>query len=89
MRFLFNFAVITTTYHLDVNELSVNLINSIKAAFKESKTVDITVSESMDETEYLISSPANKAHLEQSFKDLENGKGITFTVEELQSKYGK
>lgn len=43
----------------------------------------------MDETEYLISSPANKAHLEQSFKDLENGKGITFTVEELQSKYGK
>ena len=44
------------TYQIDVNELSIELINSIKAAFKD-KTVDITVSEAdaMDETEYLLS----------------------------------
>ena len=53
----------TTTYHLNVNELSVELLNSIKAAFKD-KTVDITVSESMDETEYLLSSEANKKMLD-------------------------
>ena len=44
----------TTTYQMDVNELTVEIINSIKAAFKN-KTINITVSEAMDETEYLLS----------------------------------
>ncbi len=77
----------TTTYHLNVNELSVEVINSIKAAFKD-KVVDITVSEAMDETEYLLSSPANRESLERSIQDLKEGKGITFTLEEFQKKYG-
>ena len=77
----------TTTYHLNVNELSVELLNSIKAAFKD-KTVDITVSESMDETEYLLSSEANKKMLEESMQQINEGKGVTFTLEEFQKKYG-
>ena len=78
----------TTTYHLNVNELSMELINSIKAAFKD-KTIEITVAEALDETEYLLSSKANREHLERSMKELEEGKGIVFTVEELQNTYGK
>jgi len=74
---------------LDLNELSPSLIDSIKAAFKDSKTVDIAVSESIDETEYLLSSKANRAHLIESFKEFEEGKGITLTLEELKEKYGK
>ena len=77
----------TTTYHLNVNELSIELLNSIKAAFKD-KTVDITVSESMDETAYLLSSEANKKMLEESMQQLKEGKGTTFTIEEFQKKYG-
>ena len=77
----------TTTYHLNVNELSMEIVNSIKAAFKD-KTVDITVSEAMDETEYLLASPANRESLEQSMQELKEGKGITFTLEEFQKKYG-
>ena len=73
---------------MDVNELTVEVINSIKAAFKN-KTINITVSEAMDETDYLLASPANKAHLEKSIKELEEGKGVVFTIEELQNKYGK
>ena len=78
----------TTTYHLNVNELSIELLNSIKAAFKD-KTIDITVSEAMDETDYLLSSKANKEHLQRSLSDLEDGKGIVFTLEDLQNKYSK
>jgi hypothetical protein len=78
----------TTTYHLNVNELSIELLNSIKLAFKD-KTIDIVVSEAVDETEYLLASPTNKAYLMQAAKDLEEGKGITFSVNELQEKYGK
>ncbi len=77
-----------TTYQMDVNELTVEVINSIKSAFKN-KTISITVSEVFDETEYLLSSKANAESLEKSIKQAEEGKVVVFTVEELQSKYGQ
>jgi antitoxin YefM len=77
----------TTIYRLNVNELSQELLNSIKAAYKD-KVVEITVTEALDETAYLLSSKENKKHLEQSQYSLEQGKGITFTVQELEEKYG-
>ena len=40
----------TTTYHLDADEISIELLNSIKAIFQHKK-LDIFVSEAMDETE--------------------------------------
>lgn len=77
-----------TSYQLDVNDLSADIINSIKAAFKN-KTINITVSEVFDETEYLLATQANKESLERSMKQIEEGKVVTFTVEELQAQYGK
>ena len=77
-----------TTYRINVNEISVELLNSIKEAFK-GKTVEITVTEAIDETDYLLQSEANKKMLIQSVAELEEGKGISFSVNELETKYGK
>lgn len=77
----------TSTYRLNVNELSQDLLNSIKAAFKD-KVVEITVTEALDETQFLLSSEKNKLHLQESIRSLEEGHGITFTVQELEEKYG-
>lgn len=77
----------TSIYRLNVNELSQELLNSIKAAFKD-KVVEITVTEALDETDYLLSSDKNRTHLQQSQLSLEQGKGVTFTVQELEEKYG-
>ena len=77
----------TTTYQLDVNELSIEVLRSIKAAFKN-KTINITVTEVFDETEYLLASIENKNHLEKSLKEAESGQVTTFTLEEFQDKYG-
>ena len=76
-----------TTYQIDVNELTIEVLNSIKSAFK-GKTINITVSEAFDETEYLLSTPANKEHLEHSIKQAEEGKVVIFTLEEFQKQYG-
>lgn len=40
----------TTTYRFHINELTEDLLNSIKAAFKD-KTVEIVVSDEINETE--------------------------------------
>lgn len=77
------------TYHLNANDISIELLHSIQAAFKD-KTIDIVVSqaEPIDDTEYLLSSHANRAHLERAMKELDEGKGITFTLEEFEQRFG-
>ena len=48
-----------TTYRLNSKELSNEIIRSIKEAFKD-KDIEITVSDLMDETDYLLSTEANR-----------------------------
>ncbi|MEO8110110.1 MAG: hypothetical protein ABI594_08765 [Ginsengibacter sp.] len=76
-----------TTYRLHVNELTEDLIASIKSAFKN-KTIEIIVSDTPDETEYLLASEANRKSLERSMQQAEEGEIVTFTVQEFQEKYG-
>jgi predicted P-loop ATPase/GTPase len=73
---------------MDVNELTIDVLNAIKTAFKN-KTINITISEAFDETEYLLASKANAEHLEKSMKQAAEGKVVAFTLEEFQNQYGK
>lgn len=75
-----------TSFRLNEKELTDDIINIIRTAFKN-KEIEITVSDFSDETEYLLSTNANKKHLQKSIEDIENGEGITFTLNELQEKY--
>jgi hypothetical protein len=75
-----------TTYRLNAKELSVELIQSIQAAFKD-KNIEITVTDHVDETDYLLSTEANKKQLYESIEELEQGKGIPMSLAELQEKY--
>ncbi|MDQ3683526.1 MAG: hypothetical protein M3352_10730 [Bacteroidota bacterium] len=75
-----------TSFRLNEKELTDDIINIIRTAFKN-KEIEITVSDFLDETEYLLSTDANKKHLQKSIADIENGEGITFTLNELQEKY--
>ena len=78
----------TTIYRINSNELSVEIINSIKEAFK-GKMIDIIVTETPDETTYILNNPANAKLVFESINELEQRKGVSFTLEELQAKYGE
>lgn len=78
----------TTTYKLNANQLSNHIIKSIQEAFKD-KEIEIIVSDSIDETNHLLSTEANKKHLYKSIRELEDGQGIPMTLAELQEKYLK
>jgi antitoxin YefM len=78
----------TTTYKLNANQLSEDILKSIKEAFKD-KEIEITVTDMIDETEYLLSTEANKKHLYESMEELDAGKGIPMSLAELQEKYLK
>ena len=74
-----------TVYQLNTSELGSAFINSLKNAYPD-QNIKITVRE-QDETEYLLSSPANREHLLKAIKDVEEGKNILYfeTLEEGQS----
>lgn len=63
-----------TIYQTNANDLSVGLIESIKAAYK-GKDIEIEVSEisEIDTTDYLLSSPANRDHLMRAIERVEAG----------------
>jgi hypothetical protein len=75
-----------TSYRLNANELSMDLLNEIRLLFKD-KEIEINVSEAFDETEYLLASTANKEQIMASIRELEEGKGVEMTIEELQRKF--
>ena len=74
-----------TTFHINTNELDINFLKGIKSLFKN-KNVSIIVEEDQDETEYLLASEANRKILEQSLKNVEEGKLIEVDIEKLLKK---
>jgi hypothetical protein len=70
-----------TTYHFkSASDITVDVLNAIKTAFKE-KPVVITIEEEMDETAFLMANPANKAMLLQSIGQDKNGDAVTANIE--------
>ena len=70
----------TATYTISREELNVDFIEAIKRTFKTEKVL-IQIDEVMDETEYLLSTPANKDFLEKSIQQVKNGEVVKLDLE--------
>ena len=73
------------SFHLNANELNEDFLKKLKAMFK-SKHIAITVEEEIDETEYLLSTPANRKHLEESIKNAKAGKLTEVNIDKYLCK---
>ena len=73
-----------SVYRLNAEELDYQFLESLKSLFKN-KEIEIVVSE-VDETTYLMSSAANRRHLLQAIKNIEEGTNlITVDIDELEA----
>ena len=61
-------------YRINANELDGQFLESLKAAYKD-KQVEIAVGE-VDETDYLLRSPANRERLLKAVEDVDHGLNI-------------
>ena len=76
-----------TTYKLNTRELEETIIDAIKTSYPD-RVVEIQVRE-QDETEYLLSTPANRERMERILKETEEGKLITFETLEQAMQAAK
>jgi len=78
-----------TIFKLKATELDSKFIETIKKLFKDSE-IEISIKPIQDETEYLLSSPANKKHLLDAIKDVKKNKNlIRFTGTEFEELTAK
>lgn len=72
-----------TTFHLDTtSELNTDFLKAIKTLFKNQR-ISVTVEAEMDETEYLMSSEANRLFLEKSMNQIKNGEIVKVKFDDL------
>lgn len=71
------------TFKLSINELDSTFLDKIKTVFPQSAMVEIKISNEYDETDYLLSTPANREALRHSIEQLKTNELITKAREEL------
>ena len=64
-----------STYRLKVEELNLNIIESIKTLYHD-KEIEIIVHDIEDETQYLLKSEANRNHLLEAIKNVESSTNL-------------
>jgi hypothetical protein len=71
------------TYRLKPYELNVDFFETLKRTFKD-KEIVISVEEIQDETDFLLSTEANRKHLFEALESAKKGEFVhTMTLEEL------
>jgi antitoxin YefM len=73
-----------TVFKLKAKELDRSFIDSIKNLFKD-REIEISIKPTLDETEYLLNTPANKKQLLEAIKEVKENKNlISFTGKEFE-----
>jgi hypothetical protein len=75
--------MIRASFVVKLNDLDSSLIEKLRSVFKNDNVVEINISDSLDETEYLMSTPANRESLERSLEQLKRREFISISAGEL------
>jgi len=77
-----------TVFRLKASELNNKFLATIKALFKE-KEIEISISDAIDETSFLLRDPKNRAYLLEAVEEVKRNENLVrFTGEEFE-KYSK
>ena len=78
-----------TTFRINTKELDRKFLNTLKSLFGKKK-IEITVTDIIeDETEFLLSDPANKSHLMKAIEEVKQNKNLVrFSGKEFE-EYSK
>jgi antitoxin YefM len=72
-----------TTYRVRADELTDDFVQALKVTYKD-REIEIVVSDVVDDTDYLLSTAANREQLLGAIKDIESGENLaSFSLDDL------
>jgi hypothetical protein len=75
--------MIRATFKLRLCDLDMEIIEKIKHIFTNDDIVEINVSDDIDESDYLLSTPTNRESLKKSLEQFKNRQFVSKQVGEL------
>jgi antitoxin YefM len=60
-----------STYRIHAGEFTDDLVQAIRVAYRD-REIEIIISDDVDETDYLMSTPANRDHLLRAIENINN-----------------
>jgi len=68
-----------------LGDLDISFVEKLKSIFNDNNVVEIDITDEVDETEYLLSTPANRESLFRSLEEANRKQFISKTINELVS----
>ena len=75
--------MIRANFTMKLNDLDAGLIEKLKSLFNNDKLIEINIMDDRDETEYLLSTPANRESILRSLEQLKNHDIISKSSQDL------
>ena len=76
--------MIRANFTLKLNDLDAGLIEKLKSIFSNDKLIEINILDDRDETDYLLSTPANRESIFRSLEQLKHRDIIAKSANDLE-----
>ena len=77
--------MIRANFKLRLGDLDMDFIEKLKNLFSKKNIIEINIGDELDETDYLLSTPANRESLFRSLEQLKNRQLISKQINHLET----
>jgi hypothetical protein len=77
--------MIRANFKLRLGDLDMDFVEKLKSLFSKNKVIEINIGDEVDETDYLLSTPANRESMFRSLEQLKNRQLISKQINHLET----
>jgi hypothetical protein len=77
--------MIRANFKLKLGDLDGDFVERLKKLFSKNNVIEINIGDEVDETDYLLSTPANRESLFRSLEQLKNRQLISKQIDHLET----
>jgi hypothetical protein len=77
--------MIRANFKVRLGDLDMDFVEKLKNLFSKNNIIEINIGDEMDETDYLLSTPANRESLFRSLEQLEKRQLISKAINHLET----
>ncbi len=77
--------MIRANFKLRLGDLDIDFVEKMKSLFSKNNVIEINIGDEVDETDYLLSTPANRESIFRSLEQLKNRQLISKQINHLET----